>query len=397
MPSRSHQAYPSAFEPRLRGVEAQSTANPCHLSAAPPERTPGQARKLMSIPSAEGPSEEPLPGVVGSSPELRALARFVGRVARTNLPAMVLGPTGSGKELVAKALHDLSRRRTGPLVTVNASVLAGDLGASQLFGHTAGAFTGATSVRQGALREASGGTLFIDELGALPLDAQARLLRVLEDGVVQPLGSDRSHQVDVRVITATCEPMSHLIAAGRFRRDLFERLAVCVLKVPSLSERREDIPQIARALLNRSEFHRHRLTSQAVRALRNHTFDGNVRELRNVVLRAAIFAEADVIDAREVTEAIEMFSTGSVPSNDAKVSNPHELWLASNRNASLAARRAGLPRSTFRDLLSRHAAASQTAMNARESDARDDDSHRAPATDDHSVRMLNPSSFLSRP
>jgi two-component system response regulator HydG len=291
--------------------------------------------------------------MVGDSPVMRTLAKTVARTARTSLPTLILGETGTGKELVARALHELSGRRHGPYVALNASMLSGDLGTSQLFGHAAGAFTGATTPRSGALREASRGTLFLDELGSLPSESQAKLLRVLEDAQVQPLGSDRSYAVDLRIVAATCEPLDRLVAIGQFRRDLYERLATCILRVPSLRERPSDIPHLARALLARSELDRYRLSSAALEHLSKQSYPGNVRELRNIVLRAAVLADATVVDVADVDVALSLqratFETQPGPANEDAMS----LWRQSNGNVSQAARKAGLPRSTFRDRLKR--------------------------------------------
>jgi DNA-binding NtrC family response regulator len=271
----------------------------------------------------------------------------------TTLPVLIRGETGSGKELVARALHDLGPRRAKPLVILNAATIVGDLGASQLFGHSAGAFTGATTTRRGAFREAHEGTLFLDELGALPLASQAQLLRVLEDGMVTAIGSDLPTKVDVRIVAATCEPLERRVAEGSFRRDLFERLSVCTVVVPSLDDRREDIPDLARSMLARSEFSRTSLSPHALRILQVCDLPGNVRGLRNVLIQAALLCNGDTIEAEDVLSALGHRSVPRPPRPPLDTIKARELLDECSGNISDAARRAHLPRSTFRDLLRR--------------------------------------------
>ncbi len=198
-------------------------------------------------------SASPLPGLVGGSPAMRALAAGVRKVAPLRLPVLLRGESGTGKDLVARALHEASGRAGGPFVVLNAAAIARELAESELFGHRRGAFTGAVRDRRGAFREADGGTLFLDEIGAVPLELQAKLLRVVEEGVVRPVGGEATVQVDVRLCVATCEPLEAMVAARRFRADLYERLAVCVVVVPPLRERAEDIPALSRHLLATSD------------------------------------------------------------------------------------------------------------------------------------------------
>ncbi|MBM4359074.1 MAG: sigma-54-dependent Fis family transcriptional regulator [Deltaproteobacteria bacterium] len=338
-----------------------------------------------------------LPGMVGSSRPARALAQLVAKTAQTSLSVLILGETGTGKELIARALHEQGPRRHGPFVALNSSVLTGDLGVSHLFGHSAGAFTGATSARLGALRDASNGTLFLDELGSLPLDAQAKLLRVLEDGQVQPVGSDRSYPIDVRIVTATCERLDDLIARGRFRRDLYERLATCIVRVPTLDERREDIADIARWILSRSELADHVLTEAALQSLTAKTFPGNVRELRNVVLRAAVIADSREVGPGEIEAATSLAPDLAPRSPGLLATETLSIWRDAKRNTSLAARRAGLPRSTFRGHLQRALAMHPTHLEAPPTVRAGGDASRTRVEAPHSVRMLSPSSLRSLP
>ena len=296
-----------------------------------------------------------LPRMVGDSAAMRCLAHTVKRAAPTSLPILLRGDTGSGKELVAAAIHRLSLRADRPFVALNAATVTSELGASQLFGHTTGAFTGASVARNGAFRQAHGGTLFLDELASLPLDSQAKLLRALEEGCVTPVGHDRPTPIDVRIISATCEPLEKHVLAGTFRADLFQRLSVIVIETPALHERREDIPDLAQALLAASELAGPKLSESALAELALGTYEGNVRELRNVVLRAALLCDGPQIEAVHVRAVLESrASTRTAPNQHAPTQDQaEELLRVSGGNVSLAARRANLARSTYRDLLHR--------------------------------------------
>jgi DNA-binding NtrC family response regulator len=295
--------------------------------------------------SSEGP---PLPQLVGSSRPMRRLAAAVRRAAPLRLPVLLRGESGTGKDLVARAIHDESRRGSRPFVILNAATITRELAESELFGHVRGAFTGAVKDRRGAFREAHQGTLFLDEIAALPLEVQAKLLRVVEEGIVRPLGAEVGQVVDVRLIAATCEPLEEMVAERRFRADLYERLAVCVIPVPPLRDRTEDIPQLARHLMAVSELGSRELSAGALAVLRAQRWGGNVRELRNVIVQAAVRAEGPVL-AEHVTAVIdERASSGRrrISPGDAV-----RLFEQEGRNVSAAARRAALPRSTMRDLL----------------------------------------------
>ena len=224
--------------------------------------------------------------LVGASERMRELYGMIQAVAATPTTVHLHGESGSGKELVARTLHALSGR-TGPLVVFDASVTEPEMVRNDLFGHIKGAFTGATGSREGAFRQAHTGTLFIDEIGELPLDLQPRLLRVLESREVTPIGSDKSARVDVRVITATHRDLTAMVRTGAFRADLFYRLSVVPIELPALREVREDIPQIARHLCKQLQLSC-QISAAAMTALQNYSWPGNVRELRNVLERAAV-------------------------------------------------------------------------------------------------------------
>ncbi len=247
----------------------------------------------------------PVEGMIGDSPAMRSVFSQIRKVAPTATTVLVLGESGTGKELVARALHALSPRRDGPFIAVNCAAIPDTLLESELFGHEKGAFTGANERRIGLIEAASGGTLFLDEIGELPAEAQARLLRVLQEGEVRRLGENRTRRVDVRLVSATHRDLQQAVAAGGFRQDLYYRLAVMPIQLPPLRERHEDIEPLARRLLERSCRRLNRpalkLSPQALKALHNYDWPGNVRELENVIERAVILAEGDSIEAAELS------------------------------------------------------------------------------------------------
>jgi anaerobic nitric oxide reductase transcription regulator len=234
--------------------------------------------------------------ILGTSPAVQRLRREIALVAASDLSVLIMGPTGVGKELVAHHVHAASARRDEALIHVNCAALPVSIAESELFGHVAGAFTGALRDRAGKFEIAHGGTLFLDEVGELPLELQPKLLRVLQHGEIQRVGSDRVHRVDVRVIAATNRDLEREVEQGRFRADLYHRLAVFPLRVPSLEERREDIPILAAHFADlagrRLGIGPVRLTDRARAALASADWPGNVRELENVVSRAVLRASA---------------------------------------------------------------------------------------------------------
>ncbi len=238
--------------------------------------------------------------IAGRSFLLRDVVGQAARVAKTRASVLLLGETGTGKELLARAIHGSSDRAEKPLVQVNCAALPDSLVESELFGHEKGAFTGATSAKPGRFELADGGTLFLDEIGELPLDAQVKLLRVLEDGEVQRLGAVRSRRVDVRIVAATNRNLEHAIAEGRFREDLYYRLAVFPIRLPSLRARREDIPLLVWELIQRRQDEVGRriehVSEESMKALMGYSWPGNVRELGNIVERALILSEGPVLE-----------------------------------------------------------------------------------------------------
>ena len=236
------------------------------------------------------------PPIIGHSQAIEDVRRFVERAAPTDETVALYGETGSGKEVVARHLHVHSRRKSGPFVAVNAACVPRELFESELFGHQKGAFTGATSARDGLFGMANHGTLFIDEVTELPLDCQAKLLRALETRRIRPPGASRELEVDVRIVAATNRDLWGEVRSGAFREDLFFRLQVLPIMLPPLRARREDIPELAAHLLERIGAGQRTLEPDALAALADYAWPGNVRELLNVLRRAVLFADGPVLD-----------------------------------------------------------------------------------------------------
>jgi DNA-binding NtrC family response regulator len=239
-------------------------------------------------------------GIIGESPIMRALSSKIDRAARSALPVLIRGETGTGKELIAKAIHRRSARANAPFVSENCAALADSLLEAELFGHEQGAYTGADRSREGLFARAHGGTLFIDEVGDMSPAMQAKLLRVLQEGEVRPVGGQRVRSVDVRIVAATHKDLEALARAGLFREDLLFRLAVLEVRVPSLRERADDIPALCDIFLRRVGAEQGRkleLTEEALDAMIAHAWPGNVRELENAVRVGALFAKDGVIEA----------------------------------------------------------------------------------------------------
>jgi DNA-binding NtrC family response regulator len=323
--------------------------------AQPLDVPPSQARRFGEL--------------VGESLAMREVFAVLERVAATDATVLVEGETGTGKELIARALHDASARRRGPFIAVDCGALPEGLLESELFGHVRGAFTGAAQPRAGMLVRADGGTLFLDELGRISPTVQARLLRVLEERVVRPLGGDSERSIDVRVIAASRDDLDAEVAAGRFRADLMYRLAVVRVVLPPLRTRREDIPLLVRELLRRRGFSDEVPAGLGLDRLLAHGWPGNVRELRNVLDRALAlapgaqrFAELPIrIDGGPVAgEGLAVRS--DLPYAEAKAVMLHELerrYLADvlareDGNLSAASRTSGIDRKHLRALARKH-------------------------------------------
>ena len=293
---------------------------------------------------------EPLPGVVGTSAPMMEVAARVRKLAMTSVPVLIRGATGTGKEVVARAVHALSPRASGPFVDLNMGAIPASLTAAELFGHERGAFTGAGQPRRGAFQGADGGTLFLDEIAEAPPDVQVHLLRALEQGQVQPLGSDKRVKVDVRVVAATWAPLEDAAKDGRFRQDLLHRLAVITVKLPVLADRKSDIGALANHILakHRDEVGDKQLAPAAIGRLLACDWPGNVRQLSNVVRQAAVLSEHHWIQAADIDAAL------GTPESIAARASPQAaraLVRQCRGNVSAAAKLCGVPRSTFRGWL----------------------------------------------
>ena len=258
--------------------------------------------ELHFEPAAPAQQEPSFHGLTGREPSMRRLVELLKQVAPTELVVTVLGESGTGKELVARALHAASARAGRPFVPINCGALAPSVIESELFGHEKGAFTGADSKRRGAFEAAHGGTLFLDEVGELPLELQARLLRVLDSGEVKPVGSSLPFHVDVRVVAATHRERRARVRQGKFREDLYYRLAAMPLVVPPLRSRRGDIRLLAEHFvrLRAPRGQQVAFTPAALAKLQKHLWPGNVRELRNVVYRALLVRKGPKLDAADI-------------------------------------------------------------------------------------------------
>jgi Nif-specific regulatory protein len=317
------------------------------------------------------------PGLMGTGPVFRRVLEHAMQAAPTRATVTILGETGTGKELVARAIHDASDRAAAPFVVINCAAIPETLLEAELFGHEKGAFTGATVARRGKFEVAHPGTLFLDEIGDLAPGLQAKLLRVLEHGEIHPLGSERPRRVDVRIITATNRDLRRLVDAGAFRDDLYWRLQVITLEVPPLRERREDLPLLIAHFLGRfaEELGKERpgLEPDAERALLAYAYPGNVRELENILRRAVILARGPRIQPADLPPRVLQAESDrdAVPLTNAELKAAKaraaetasrtverafltELLTLAGGNVSDAARRVGMNRSWLHQLLVRH-------------------------------------------
>jgi two-component system nitrogen regulation response regulator GlnG len=241
--------------------------------------------------------------LIGRSPAMQDVYRIIARVVSNDLTVLISGESGTGKELVARAIHDLGPRRRSPFVALNMAAIPRELIEAELFGHERGAFTGAQARSAGRFEQAEGGTLFLDEIGDMPMEAQTRLLRVLQSGEFTTVGGARTIRADVRIVAATNRDLAQLVANGQFREDLFYRLNVVPVSLPALRARRQDIALLARHFLDRAAeggLPRKQLDPLAITALENYDWPGNVRELENIMRRMAVLSRDERIDADEV-------------------------------------------------------------------------------------------------
>lgn len=256
-------------------------------------RSPGERGRFVAPSPQARPADAGIPELVGDSEAMLELARLIRMVAPRATSVLIEGETGTGKEIVAKALHRLSVRSQKPFVVLNCAAIPESLLEAELFGHTRGAFTGAVTSRTGRIEAAHGGTLFLDEIGEMPLALQAKMLRFLECGELQRVGDNETLRVDVRVVAATHQPLEQMAVEKTFRLDLYHRLAVFPIEVPALRERREDVEMLAEFFLEQMgrDYPRKRLSTEALERLQQYTWPGNVRELMHVLERGVILAQ----------------------------------------------------------------------------------------------------------
>ncbi|HHS9673255.1 two-component system response regulator GlrR [Klebsiella michiganensis] len=300
--------------------------------------------------------------IVTRSPLMERLLEQAGMVAQSDVSVLINGQSGTGKEIVAQAIHNASPRRDKPFVAINCGALPEQLLESELFGHARGAFTGAVSSREGLFQAAEGGTLFLDEIGDMPVALQVKLLRVLQERKVRPLGSNRDIDIDVRIISATHRDLPKAMARGEFREDLFYRLNVVNLKIPPLAERTEDIPLLANHLLRQSA-DRHKpfvraFSTDAMKRLMAAKWPGNVRQLVNVIEQCVALTSSPVISDALIEQALEGENT-ALPTfvearNQFELNYLRKLLQITKGNVTHAARMAGRNRTEFYKLLSRH-------------------------------------------
>ncbi|HNB45495.1 MAG TPA: sigma 54-interacting transcriptional regulator [Burkholderiaceae bacterium] len=289
-------------------------------------------RIAQSVPAADG--------LIGRSAPFQAMLELVARVGPAEASVLLLGESGTGKELVARAVHEASPRAQKPLVVVDCASLPETLFESELFGHERGAFTGAHSAKPGLVEAANGGTLFLDEVGDIPLTMQVKLLRLLESGTYRRVGSTELRRADLRVVAATHRDLHAMVADGRFREDLFHRLGTFPIPLPALRERRDDIPLLAVSLLARVVPRRAlALSAGALERLARHDYPGNVRELRNVLERAALLTDGPSIEAAQIEQALALSARHA--------GSPPPLPATANESARTAARQP--PAATLRD------------------------------------------------
>jgi len=352
----------AALQALRAGVSDLLTGEPSFEDLAEPiERLLGHtslARDAVPGPLPAGDDVFDDDGIVGESRAMTDLSEVIRRIAPVPTTVLVEGESGTGKELVARALHRLSRRK-GPFAAINCGAITAELFESELFGHTKGAFTGALQARDGLFAYAEGGTIFLDEIGEMPLPMQAKLLRVLEQRTIRPVGSNRELPVDVRVIAATNHDLRARVAAGAFRDDLFHRINVLAIHVPALRERREDIPVLGRYFLQgisaRMGIRLPQIGDSEWLRLRQYAWPGNVRELRNLVERCALLNRRPSSCLAAATDA----DPGAEPADDDLTLDAFErqhiraVVELSGGNKSQAARRLGISRKTLERKLRR--------------------------------------------
>jgi len=306
--------------------------------------------------------------MVGQSPAFRAMMDTLRQAAPSTATVLLIGESGTGKELAARALHEHSTRAKGAFIAVNCAALPESILEAELFGVERGAYTGAVARREGRFERASGGTLFLDEVGEMPLSAQVKLLRVLQEGEIERLGGTQTVKVDVRLVAATNKDLQKEVSEGRFREDLYYRLNVVEIRVPALASRREDIPLLADAFLRRFAAKNGKslrgFSEEALRILENYAWPGNVRELEHAVERAVVLARGEVLEASDLPESVRKGPLGSAGQLVIPIGTPmeeierrviHETLRHTKGDKTLAARLLGIAARTIYRKLEREA------------------------------------------
>jgi two-component system, NtrC family, response regulator AtoC len=315
-----------------------------------------ESERMIRLPAEAVSDDSTIPGLVGTSVAMREVARRVRQVAGHQAPVLITGETGTGKELVAHAIHVLSVRKDGPFVALNCAAIPAEMIESELFGHAQGAFTGAVKSRPGVFRAADRGTLFLDEIGAMPVALQARLLRAIEQRAIRAVGTIDEVFVDVRVVAATNARLREIAATGQFRADLLFRLSAFEVELPPLRARGNDIEELARHfLIKYAAGQRHDLTAEALVALRTYSWPGNVRELENSIHAAMAISEDGRLDVDDLPARIKHASPGGEAAPDPSsveldlVERRHieRVLREANGNRSEAARKLGIDRVTL--------------------------------------------------
>lgn len=352
----AHGSIPDAVAATQRGVFSFLT-KPVDKDAL--YKAIGEALALSSTPISD---EEWSEGIVTRSPVMIRLLEQAHMVAQSDVSVLINGQSGTGKEVFAQAIHKASPRARKPFIAINCGALPEQLLESELFGHAKGAFTGAVSSREGLFFAASGGTLFLDEIGDMPLSLQVKLLRVLQERKVRPLGSNRDLDIDVRIISATHRNLPKAMEKNEFREDLYYRLNVVNLRIPALNERAEDIPILANHLLRESAI-RHKpfvrsFSTEAMKCLMSASWPGNVRQLVNVIEQCVALTTSPVISETMVRQALQGENT-ALPTfvearNQFELNYLRKLLQMTKGNVTQAARMAGRNRTEFYKLLSRH-------------------------------------------
>lgn len=287
--------------------------------------------KETSISSPNAATTEAFDQIVGDSEKIRSLKKQISRLARSQAPVFIFGESGTGKELVAKTLHNLGPRSDQAFIPINCGAIAPELVESELFGHVKGSFTGASQDRQGVFRAAEGGTLFLDEIGDLPLATQVKLLRVIQERRVKPVGSDTEYNINVRILSASHKDLQIAISEDQFRQDLFYRLNVIQLDLPSLRERKGDIKLIAHSILDKiaKEWNEDSFTlsDDAIDKLKKYPFPGNIRELENVLQRAVSLTDSNTISPDDINLEKKSVESLSSPSVNSGLDDENMIYL----------------------------------------------------------------------